>query len=124
MNKQRLHFIFGIILFVIAGLLLVYAIWSFTYCADIISDAKASGQLSVSGNEYDIMSFYMGNCSQYFVYALLIAAAGLNVQKRNEEAVGTAEMSTATISSKVNTESDNELDEWFEEVTADNKTGS
>jgi len=114
MNKQRLHFIFGIILFVIAGLLLVYAIWSFTYCADIISDAKANGQLSASGNEYDIMSFYMGNCAQYFVYGVLLAAAGLIVQKR--EVVGVTEMSIATISSKANRESDNELDEWFEEV--------
>ena len=114
MNKQKLHFVFGIILFVIAGLLLVYAIWSFTYCADIISDAKANGQLSASGNEYDIMSFYMGNCAQYFVYGVLLAAAGLIVQKR--EVVGVTEMSIATISSKANRESDNELDEWFEEV--------
>ena len=113
MNKQKLHFIFGIVLFVIAGLLLVYAIWSFTYCADIISDAKASGQLAVSGNEYDIMSFYMGNCSQYFVYALLMVAAGLILQKR--EIVGNQATSVA-ITKTQNNENDNELDEWFEEI--------
>ena len=113
MNKQRLHFIFGIMLFVIAGLLLVYAIWSFTYCADIISDAKASGQLAVSGNEYDIMSFYMGNCSQYFVYALLMVAAGLILHKR--EIAGSYATSVA-IPKTQNNENDNELDEWFEEV--------
>ena len=113
MNKQRLHFIFGIMLFVIAGLLLVYAIWSFTYCADIISDAKASGQLAVSGNEYDIMSFYMGNCSQYFVYALLMVAAGLILYTR--EIVGSYATSVA-IPKTQNNENDNELDEWFEEI--------
>ena len=119
--KQKLHFIFGIVLFVVAGLLLVYAIWSFTYCADIISDAKSSGQLSVSGNEYDIMSFYMGNCSQYFVYSLLLAVMGLLLQKK--EIVGSQATSLA-ITKTQNNENDNELDEWFEEVTADNEMES
>ena len=114
MNKRKMHSICGIVLFVVAGLLLVYAIWSYTYCAGIISDAKASGQLSVSGNEYDIMSFYMGNCAQYFVYALLLAAGGLILQKK--ESAGRAEIMEDTISSKLITESDSELDEWFEEA--------
>jgi len=114
MNKQRLHFIFGIMLFVMAGLLLVYAIWSFTYCADIISDAKASGQLAASGNEYDIMSFYMGNCSQYFVYSLLLAVMGLLLPKK--EVVNSQAMNMATIPTTQNSENDNELDEWFEEI--------
>jgi len=113
MNKQKLHFIFGIVLFVVAGLLLAYAIWSFTYCADIISDAKASGQLAASGNEYDIMSFYMGNCSQYFVYSLLLAVMGLLLHKK--EIVGSQTTSVA-ITKTQNNENDNELDEWFEEI--------
>ena len=114
MNKQKLHFIFGIMLFVVAGLLLVYAIWSFTYCADIISDAKVSGQLAASGNEYDIMSFYMGNCSQYFVYSLLLAATGLLLQKK--DIVKSHATNMATIPTPQNSENDNELDEWFEEI--------
>jgi hypothetical protein len=113
MNKQKLYFIFGIVLFVVAGLLLVYAIWSFTYCADIISDAKASGQLAASGNEYDIMSFYMENCSQYFVYSLLLAVLGLLLQKK--EIVGSQATSVA-IHKTQDSENDNELDEWFEEI--------
>jgi len=113
MNKQKLHFVFGIVLFVVAGMLLLYAIWSFTYCADIISDAKASGQLAASGNEYDIVSFYMGNCAQYFVYSLLLAAVGLLLQKK--EVVNSQAMNMTTIPTTQNSESDNELDEWFEE---------
>jgi len=114
MNKRKLHFIFGIILFVTAGLLLAYAAWSFAYCADVISSAKASGQLSAGGNEYDIISFYMGNCAQYFVYALLITAAWLILQKR--EPAGAEESANTNISPKINSENDNELDEWFKEA--------
>ena len=113
MNKQKLHFIFGIVLFVVAALLLVYAIWSFTYCADIISDAKASGQLAASGNEYDIMSFYMGNCSQYFVYSLFLAVMGLLLHKRE---IAGNQATSVVIHKTQSSENDNELDEWFEEI--------
>ena len=116
MIKRKVYFICGIVLFVMAGLLLAYAVWSFSYCADIISSAKASGQLAASGNEYDIMSFYMGNCAQYFVYALLLAAAGLIVQKR--DTVGMDEKANGTLSAKNTSESDSELDEWFEETNS------
>jgi len=114
MNKQKLYFIFGIVLFAVAGLLLAYVAWSFSYCADIISAAKASGQLSAAGNEYDIVSFYMGNCAQYFVYVLLLAAVGMIVQKKNEAVIDGEGM--APLSAKAAGESDDELDRWFEEI--------
>ena len=68
------------------------------------------------------MSFYMGNCAQYFVYALLLAAAGLIVQKREPAEV--EEMANTTTPPKIINESDNELDEWFGETNADNKAES
>ena len=114
MNKQKLYSIFGIVLFIVAGLLLAYAIWSFKYCAGIISDAKASGQLSVSGNEYDIISFYMGNCAQYFVFALLLAAGGTILRK--SESTVMEEITVDAISQKLITVGDDELDDWFEEI--------
>ena len=114
MSKQKIKKLFGIVLYVVAGLLLVYAIWSFAYCADIISDAKASGQLATSGNEYDIISFYMGNCAQYLVYALLLVTGGLLLLKK-EIAQGQT-IDIATIPTQKNSENDNELDEWFEET--------
>ena len=120
MNKQKIYSICGIALFVVAGLLLVYTGWSLTHCVDIIAEAKAGGQLTASGNEYDIISFYMGNCAQYFIYALLIAVAGLLLQK--SEVTQMKEATADTVSVKSTSESDVELDEWFEEFEADKST--
>jgi hypothetical protein len=114
MNKKIVYLIPSIVLYIFAGLLAIFTIWAYTHCADIISQAKAAGQLAASGNEYDIASFYMGNCGQYAVFALLLAAAGLILQRKqplqNDPGVVPVE-----------NEIDNgELDEWFnEDVSAD-----
>ena len=112
MNKKIFNLIPSIILYIFAGLLAVYAIWSYTYCADIISQAKAAGQLSASGNGYDIASFYMGNCGQYAVFALLLAAAGFIVQ-----GIQSAPNKSVTSDQYLkNCDNDKEIDEWFDEM--------
>ena len=111
MNKKISQIVPGIILFVFAGLMLIYAVWSFTHCADIISQAKAAGQLTAKGNEYDIASFYMGNCGQYFVFALLLAAAGFLVQSKHQ----TINRPGVAVRLQKNETADDELDEWFNE---------
>jgi hypothetical protein len=118
MNKRILQRIPSIVLYVIAGLLAVYTIWAFTFCADIISQAKAAGQLAASGNEYDIASFYMGNCGQWLVYAVLMVAAGMILQKKQlasdnaDDAVQPAENDA----DDADDADDGELDEWFDEA--------
>ena len=115
MNKKIIHLIPSIVLYIFAGLLAIFTIWAYSHCADIISQAKAAGQLAASGNEYDIASFYMGNCGQYAAFALLLAAAGLILQRKqpiqNEsEAVRPVE----------NDIDNGELDDWFDDdVSAD-----
>jgi len=96
-------------LYAFALLLVIYAIWAFTHCADIISQARAAGQLATSGNEYDIMSFYMGNCAQYFVFALLLAAVGLVLQRKQP----ITSIPEVTDAPNKNSEADDELDEFF-----------
>jgi len=111
MYKKIIHMIPSIILYIFAGLLAVYAIWAYSHCADIIKQVKAAGQLAASGNEYDIVSFYMGNCGQYFVFALLLAAAGLLLQRK-----GTEELkATAGMPPTLNKKDDDDFDEWFSE---------
>jgi len=112
MRKKISHIISSIILYIFAGLLFIYTVWSFTHCADIISQAKAAGQLATSGNEYDIASFYMGNCGQYFVLTLLLAATGLLLQK--EQSV--ASESNVAVQSANNEADDEELDDLFNEM--------
>ena len=112
MNKKLLHLIPSVALYIFAGLLLFYTIWSYTYCADIISQAKAVGQLAANGNEYDIASFYMGNCGQYFVYALLLAAAGLLLHRKQP----VLRKTIASVGQQKDNAADDELDEWFNEA--------
>lgn len=111
MNKKISQIVPSIVLYIFAVLLAVYTIWSFTYCADIISQAKAAGQLAASGNEYDIISFYMSSCSQYFVYALLLAAMGFLLQ-RKQPVLSSPEAAVRPVK---NEDADAELDEWFNE---------
>ena len=109
LNKRNIP---SLVLYAFAVLLLIYTVWSFTYCTDIISQAKAAGQIAASGNEYDIMSFYMGNCCQYIIYALLLAAAGLVLQ-RKQPTTNIPEVTDAPIK---NSEADDELDELFNDA--------
>ena len=111
MNKKYMQVIPSIILYIIAGLLAIYAVWSYIFCADIISQARAAGQLAAGGNAYDIASFYMSNCGQYVVFALLLAAAGFLLQRKSpaqsnlEDELPPAEDESA----------DDEPDDWFDE---------
>ena len=114
MSKKIIHLIPSIFLYIFAGLLTAYALWAYNHCSEVISQARAAGQLAASGNEYDIASFYMGNCGQYFVFALLLAAAGLILQRKPY-----AQNSPNTI---IADSKDTELDEWFNEIETADKT--
>ena len=117
MNKRAIQLIPSIVLYVFAGLLMIYAIWSYSYCADIIAQAIAAGQLAASGSEHDIASFYMANCGQYYVFALLLAAAGLILQRTKR----VLKKSDAAIHTTMNKAVDDELDEWFnDDISTDN----
>jgi hypothetical protein len=111
MNKKISQIIPSIVFYIFAGLVFIYALWSFNHCADIISQAKAAGQLAAKGNEYDIASFYMGNCGQYFVFTLLLAAAGFLMQSKHNM----INRPGVTNRSNKNEAADAELDEWFDE---------
>ena len=80
----------SIILYVFAVLLAVFAVWGFIRGTTIISEAVNAGQLIVGESLYDIVGFYMVNCAQYFVYALLTAAAGLILQRQRPAPCGDA----------------------------------
>ena len=116
MNKRIIQLIPSIILYIFAGLLAAYALWAYNHCSDIISQARAAGQLATSGNEYDIVSFYMGNCGQYAVFALLLTAAGIALQRKP-----IVQQNPNTIIQSANNEAaDVELDEWFNEEESNN----
>ena len=103
-------------MYVFAGLLAIYALWAYSHWVDIISQARAAGQLAPSGNEYDIASYYMSNCGQYFIYALLLAAAGLILHRKQPMSV----TEDTPVQHKKTGKEDGELDEWFDEVESVN----
>jgi len=100
----------SIIFYIFAALLLGYAVWAFSRSAEIISEAIEAGQITIGGNLYDIISFYMNNTGLYFVFALLLAGIGLLLHKGKNEAVSLQMDQTAK------NQSDAELDEWFDEI--------
>jgi hypothetical protein len=67
-----------------------------------------------NGNEYDIVKFYMSNCAQYTVYAMVLFALGWLLHRRPVVVIKTnsGDFVQTTISQK----DDKELDEWFEEL--------
>ena len=109
MNKRTIKIIPSIILYICAVLLTVYAIWAYSFCSEMISQARVAGQLAASGNEYDIASFYMANCGQYFIFALILAAAGLLLQRKRQEFVSPG----VVFGPAEDIDTDDELDEWF-----------
>ena len=75
MNKSKFPVI-STVLYILAGLLLVFSIWAIVYSANYISTMMAQGQLVFSGNEFEIVSFYMSNVAQYFVFAVILFVLG------------------------------------------------
>jgi len=84
MDKKKTPVV-SIVLYVLAGILLIYSVWATTYSANIISTAVAQNQLVPQGNEFEIVSFYMTNIAQYFLFAVVLAALGWIIQTMPEE---------------------------------------
>ena len=75
MDKKKLP-ILSTVLYVIAGLLVAYSVWAGVYSGKYISTMIEQGQLVFSGNEFEIVSFYMGNMAQYLLFAITLFVLG------------------------------------------------
>lgn len=97
MEKNKLP-ILSTVLYVIAGLLVVYSIWAASYSANYISTMMQQGQLVFSGNEFEIVSFYMSNVAQYVLFAITLFVLGRIVLyfsfiEEEEESIESVEVS-------------------------------
>jgi hypothetical protein len=72
--------VISIVLYVVAGLLFLYAVWSTIFSYNYLSPILATGQLVVKGNEYEIVSFYMSNLAQPLFFAIVVFALGWIIQ--------------------------------------------
>ncbi len=98
-----------------AGLLIIYSGWAFINCSNYIAEAMASGQLASSGSEFDIVNFYMTNCAQYVIFAILFVAVGWLLRKPSAMIREVPVKLTASASREKDNK-DDDLDEWFEEM--------
>jgi hypothetical protein len=114
MNKKITQIIPSVVLYLAAVVVAIYAVWAYSHCADIISQARAAGQLAESGIEYDVASFIMNNSGQYFIYAVLLSAVGIILQRARSIPDGRG---ANAVNDKCNT-NDDDLDDWFNEVEA------
>lgn len=84
--------VLSLLLYIVAVMLVVYTIWAFVCCHAYIAKLIASNQLAASGNEFNIVSYYMANCIQYILYAVVFFFFGRlysviirNTQVKQEE---------------------------------------
>ncbi|HSM25022.1 MAG TPA: hypothetical protein VK856_09190 [Anaerolineaceae bacterium] len=75
MDKKKLP-VLSTVLYFIAGLLVVYSVWTVVYSVNYISTMIQQGQLAFSGNEFEIVSFYMSNTAQYVLFAIILLVLG------------------------------------------------
>lgn len=121
MNRRTLSAV-GIGLYVVAGLVTVYTVWALTHFHGYITEMMGQGQLVFSGNEFEIISFYVSNAGLYAVLAIILFALGIIVQR---PAVSTGATPTLTSSAQVSDDEiyDDEDDDEFYSDDDDAETG-
>ncbi|MDQ0149386.1 hypothetical protein ACFO6R_09995 [Eubacterium multiforme] len=82
-NKMKKSGTASIILYVIAVIIIFYMIWTLINCHQYIQTMIAQGGLTVSGNGFNIVSYYMTNCAQYGLFAVVLIVLGVILQKLN-----------------------------------------
>lgn len=80
MEKNKVP-VLSIVFYVLAIILMAYAIWAAVYSFDYISQAVEQNQLIVEGFEFEIVNFYMTNVAQYVVFAAILFGIGWLLQK-------------------------------------------
>jgi len=113
MNKKKFP-ILSIILYVLAGLLIIFAIWSASQSIGYISEMISLGQLVFSGNEFDIINFIVNSCAQYVVFAVILIALGCILQKLQ---FCKSSVSEEVIESPIESSEDSSDDNTTEDVT-------
>ena len=109
MNKRSIP---SVIMYIFAALSAAYGIWSINYCNGVIKEAMSYGQVSIENDLYTIINFYVSYCAQYIIFALLLFAAGVLLQKTRGLTSGVSVAGSVGDGSDVDKESD---DEFYEE---------
>lgn len=107
MNKNRIP-VLSVVLYTIAGVLMLYTIWSLIHSVGYISELIDQGQLTAKGNGYDIVNFFMSGSVQYALFAVILFTLGWMLHKSSTEKIAA---SAQTMPIKKHDEDD--FDDWF-----------
>jgi hypothetical protein len=75
MIKNKLPIV-SLILYILAGIFFLFAIWAAVFSFQYISGMVEMGQVVVRDSLFEIVSFHFSNFGQHVVYAALLFAAG------------------------------------------------
>jgi len=111
--------VISFVLYVIAGILALFTIWSFLNIHSYI----ASQQVSFSGNEYSIISYYMTSAGQYLIFAIILFSLGWILQKFSPVTVKeTPELENLSTFDFETAEDETVEDETAEDETTEDET--
>lgn len=106
--------VLSVCLYALAAALLLYTVWVVKHSVSYIAAMVAGGQLTVSCNEYSIVSFYMSNCSQYALFAVVLLSLGWIAHHTSPAPALPAPMAPQA-EGPVQGDDDDDFEDWFEE---------
>ncbi|MGG4397571.1 hypothetical protein ABEX25_25045 [Paenibacillus thiaminolyticus] len=116
MRKKKIP-ILSIVLYALAGLLMLYTAWSASRSYGYISEMIAMGQLVGSENRYEIVNFFMTNCAQYLLFAVILFTLGWILHMNSSLHAGHRNRSDQAASSggrRKNETDQDDFDTWFQ----------
>jgi hypothetical protein len=79
---RRSYPVFSKILYVLAALLGIYTLWAAYFHYNSISNMVNIGQVTISGNEFELVSYLMANIAQYAIFAVILLSLGIVLQNK------------------------------------------
>jgi len=75
MKKMKVP-VLSIVLYVLAGLFLIYTIWAVVESVKLISSLVEMGQLQVSGSEFDLANYFMDGVGRFLAFTAILFSLG------------------------------------------------
>ncbi|WCF07720.1 hypothetical protein NDS46_26020 [Paenibacillus thiaminolyticus] len=116
MRKKKIP-ILSMVLYALAGLLMLYTAWSASHSYGYISEMIAMNQLVASENRYEIVNFFMNNCAQYLLFAVILFTLGWILHMGSSLHAGHRNRSDQAASSggrHENESDEDDFDTWFQ----------
>ena len=112
MTKRKIP-IYSMTLYVLASFLLFFSLWGAYKSYQYISEMIAMNQFEITGNEYELINFFMTNHAHYVFFAIILCTLGWMLHSSTSKAV--ISDSTRQVNSSISNTKDPITEEDFEE---------